>query len=73
MDRPEDRNLGDDVFEPPTTPTQAELESIIDADDAAVAASETAALEPVLSRMRETAERVRHDRQHKEATAHRRA
>ncbi len=73
MDSPDDRTLGDDVFELPATPTQAELEAIIGADEVAVAAGQAAALEPVLARMRKTAERVRRERQQKEATAHPRA
>ncbi len=73
MDRPDERTHGGEAFESPAMPTQAELEAHIDADEAAVAAGAAIELEPVLARMRTTAERVRRDRQHKKATAHRRA
>ena len=57
----------------PATPTQAELEALFDADEADVAAGRVSPAEPVLARMRVTAERIRQARAKKEATATRTA
>lgn len=49
------------------------MKAMLDADEADVAAGRVVPLEPVLARMRATAERIRRERALKEATAHRHA
>ena len=58
---------------PTIMPTQAELEATLDADEGDVDAGRVAPLEPVLARMRVTAERIRRERDLREATAHKHA
>lgn len=72
MDGPHDHHP-EDTADQPATPTQAELEAMLDADEADVAAGRVAPLEPVLARMRASAERIRRERDLKEAAAHRHA
>ena len=72
MDSPHDYHP-EDIANQPAMPTQAELEAMLDADEADVAAGRVVPLEPVLARMRATAERIRRERDLKEATAHRHA
>lgn len=72
MDSPHDYHP-EDIAAQPAVPTQAELEAMLDADEADVAAGRVVPLEPVLARMRATAERIRRERGLKEATAHRHA
>jgi hypothetical protein len=72
MDSPHD-NHPEDIGDQPAMPMQAELEAMLDADEADMAAGRVVPLEPVLARMRATAERIRHERDLKEATAHRHA
>jgi len=72
MDSPHD-DLSEDIADQPAMPIQAELEAMLDADEADVAAGRTVPLEPVLARMRATAERIRRERNLKETAAHRRA
>ena len=71
MDNPHDHHPEDDVTDGPATPTQAELEAMLDADEADVAAGRVAPLEPVLARMRAVAERIRRERHLRDATTHR--
>ena len=61
----------EDIGDQPAMPTQAELEATLDADEADLAAGRVAPLKPVQARMRATAERIRRERDFKEATAHR--
>ena len=70
MDNPRDTYPEDDSADRPAMPTQAELEAIIDAAEADVVAGRMVPPEPVLARMRATAERIRRGRDLKEATAH---
>jgi len=70
MDNPHDHHPEKDTAAAPPTPTQAELEAVLDADEADVAAGRTVPLEPVLARMREAAELIRQKRAAKEATTH---
>lgn len=72
MDSPHDSHP-EDTTDQPAMPTQAELEAMLDADEADVTAGRVVPLEPVLARMRATAERIRHERALGEATAHRHA
>ena len=72
MDNPHDYRP-EDSADQPAMPTQAEVEAMLDADEADVAAGQVVPLEPVLARMRATAERIRRERDLKGATAHRRA
>ena len=72
MDSPHDYRP-EDTADQPVMPTQAELEVMLDADEADVAAGQVIPLEPVLARMRATAERIRRERDLREATAHRHA
>ena len=65
-----DTHPEDDGTDRPAMPTQAELESMLNAAEADVAAGQVVPLEPVLARMRATAERIRHERDLKEATAY---
>ncbi len=73
MDSPHDHQSEDDIADQPAMPAQAELEAMLDADDADVAAGRIVPLEPVLVSMRATAERIRRDRHLKETTANRQA
>ena len=72
MDSPHDYHP-EDIGEQPAMPTQAELEAMLDADEADVAAGRVVPLEPVLASMRATAERIRRERDLREATAQRHA
>ncbi len=72
MDNPHDYLVEDDAGQP-AMPTQAELEAMLDADEADVAAGRVVPLEPVLARMRAAAERIRRERDRKEMAAHRHA
>ena len=63
----------EDITDQPVMPTQAELEAVLDADEADVAAGRVVPLEPVLARMRATAERIRRERDLGKATTHRHA
>jgi len=63
----------DDGMDSPPIPTQAELEALLDADDADVAAGHIVPAEPVLTEMRATAARIRRERTAKEVTAPRHA
>ncbi len=51
-------------------PTQAEFEAMLDADEADVATGRVVPAEPVLARMRATAERIRRERDLKEAVTY---
>ena len=68
MDRPHDDHSGDDTADRPAMPTQAELEVMLDADEADLAAGRVMPSEPVMARMRATADRLRRERQLKKAT-----
>lgn len=70
MDTPHPYQSEEDALDGPPMPTQAELEAMLDADEADVATGRTVPLEPVLARMREVAERIRKERAAMEATAH---
>ena len=72
MDNPHDYHPGDNAGQP-AMPTQAELEAMLDADEADVAAGRVVPLEAVLARVRATAERIRRERDRKEVAAHRHA
>ncbi len=50
MDNPHDHHPEKDTAAAPPTPTQAELEAVLDADEADVAAGRTVPLEPVLAK-----------------------
>ncbi len=63
----------EDTADQPVLPTQSELEAMIGDDDADVAAGKVVPLEPVLARMRATAEPIRRERDLKEMMAHRQA
>ena len=69
MDSPHDHQPEDDAIDGPPMPTQAELEAMLDASDADVAAGRTVPLAPVLARMRATAERIRRERSARDKTA----
>jgi len=62
MDRVTDHPSDDEAAPEPPTPTQAELEAVLDATDSDVAAGRTVPLAPVLARMRADAERIRRER-----------
>jgi hypothetical protein len=62
MDNRHDYGRADDVADQPPVPAQLELEAEFDADDIAVAAGQVIPMEPVLNRMRATAERIRRER-----------
>ncbi len=72
MDSPRD-NREQAAADQPVSATQAELEALLDADEADVAAGRISPAEPVLARMRATADRIRQERAKKEATANRTA
>ncbi len=72
MDSPHDHSPEDTAGQP-AMPTQADLEAMLDADEADVAAGQVVRLEPVLARMRATAEGIRRERDLNEATAYRHA
>lgn len=72
MDNPHEYHVEDSAGQP-AMPTQAELEAMLDADEAGVAEGRVVPLGPVLARMRATAERIRRERNRKEAAAHRHA
>jgi len=63
----------DDGMHSPPIPTQAELEALLDADEADVAAGHIVPAEPVLAEMRATAARIRRERTAEEVTAPRHA
>ena len=65
--------LPEDIADQPAMPTQAELEAMLDADEADVAAGRVVPLEPVLTRIRAIAKRIRRERNLKEAAVHRQA
>jgi len=56
----------------PPMPGQAELERLLDASEADVAAGRTVPLAPVFARMRATAERIRRERAAQDPVAPRR-
>ncbi|HEY5300215.1 MAG TPA: hypothetical protein VIJ55_06030 [Acetobacteraceae bacterium] len=68
MDSPQGHQPEDDAIDGPPTPTRAELETMLDASDADVAAGRTMRLAPVLARMRAAAERIRRERASKDKT-----
>jgi len=61
----------EDTADQPAMPMQAELEAMLGDDEADVAAGQVVPLGPVLARTRATAERIRRERNLKEAMAHR--
>ncbi len=69
MDSLRDTHPKDDSADRPAMPTQAELEAILDAGEADVAAGRVVLPEPVLARMRATAEQIRRERNLKDVTA----
>ena len=68
MDSPHEHSP-EDAGDQPAMSTQSELEAMLDADDD-VAAGPVVPLEPMLALMRATAERIRRERELREATAH---
>ena len=70
MDSPHEHDP-EDAADQPAMPTQAELDAMLDADEAEVAAGRVVPLEPVLARMRATAGRIRRERDLRKAMAHR--
>ena len=72
MDSPHDYPP-EDTADQPVMPTQVELKATFDADEGDVTAGRVVPLEPVLARMRLTAERIRRERELREAMAHRHA
>ncbi len=67
-DHPDDDHPDDDLADRPPMPTQAALEAMLDAGEADAATGQTVPAEPVLARMRATAERIRRERALREAT-----
>ena len=72
MGNPHDYHVEDSAGQP-AMPTQAELEAMLDTDEADVAAGRVVPLEPVLARMQATAECIRRERDRKDVAAHRHA
>jgi hypothetical protein len=62
MDTPQDFYPKNNALDEPLMPTQAELEAVLDASEADVAAGRIVTLAPVLARMRAAAERIRQER-----------
>jgi hypothetical protein len=62
MDNPQDLYAKDATLSHPPMPTQGDLELVLDASQADVAAGRIVALAPVLAKIRATAERIRQER-----------